>query len=174
GFSALIIGARFWLTGVSEARFFTIAWAFFLAGLITANAAGLGLIPTNTLTVYGYQIGSFIEVVLLSLALGERISHLQRHKQESRKQLLASQNEAIHHLRNYEDLYQNSNTGQFQIDSQGNFIKCNPAWRRIIGFNTPQQMQQAPVRFDQLFASPEDHQRLFGILADLGHTQGFI
>lgn len=171
--SGLIVGLRFWLSGVSSARFFTIAWLFFIIGFSVSNARSLGLLPTNLFTLHGYQLGSFIEIVLLSLALGERITLLQKDRLENRKALLNSQAESIQHLRNYEDLYQNSNTGQFQLDEAGNFIKCNPAWRSMIGFSTPQQMQHANVYFQQLFNSEDCYYELFEQLQAHGKIQGF-
>lgn len=170
-FSCLVIGIRFWRRGLTSARFFTIAWAVFIAGFIMGNAAGMGLIPTNMFTLYGYQIGSFIEMVLLSLALGERITQLQNEQLESRKALLASQEEAIRHLRNYEDLYQNSYTGQFQLDERQNIIKANPAWCRLVGVNNPGQLDGD---FQDLFARDSDYQQLMQTLQSQAGVQGFI
>mgnify|MGYP005998010321 CR=1 FL=1 len=78
--SALIISARFWLMGIVAARFFTIAWFAFIIGLVLAAARSFGAIPLTPITLNGYQIGSFIEIILLSLALGERITQLQKEK----------------------------------------------------------------------------------------------
>lgn len=76
--SAFYLGLKYWREGQSAARLFTIAWAVLTIGMITANLKTLGLFPSNFFTRYGYQIGSFLEVVLLSLALGERIRTLQQ------------------------------------------------------------------------------------------------
>ncbi len=168
--SALLLGIRFWLKGVSSARIFTLAWVFFIAGLSLATARSLGFVPTNLFTIYGYQAGSFAEILLLSLALGERITELQREKLQNRKALLASQEESIHHLRNYEELYQNSFTGQFQIDSQGHFIKSNPAWRAMIG----QDKISSELTLKNLFDNPQDFIRLEHNVNQDGRTQGFI
>ena len=42
------------------------------------GARNLGLVPTNFLTRYAMQIGSALEMLLLSFALAERIGELQR------------------------------------------------------------------------------------------------
>lgn len=76
--SAFYLGLKYWREGQSAARLFTIAWAVLIIGMVTANLKTLGLFPSNFFTRYGYQIGSFLEVVLLSLALGERIRTLQQ------------------------------------------------------------------------------------------------
>ena len=94
--SALIISARCWRNGIGAARFFTIAWIAFIIGLLLATSRSLGFGTLNIYTLNGYQIGSFIEIILLSLALGERITYLQKDKIESKRALLESQGEAIH------------------------------------------------------------------------------
>ncbi len=76
--SAFYLGLKYWREGQSSARFFTIAWAVLTIGMMTANLKTLGVVPSNFFTRYGYQIGSFLEIVLLSLALGERIQRLQQ------------------------------------------------------------------------------------------------
>ena len=167
---ALLLGIHFWIKGFPSARIFTLAWVFFIAGLSLATARSLGLVPTNLFTIYGYQAGSFAEILLLSLALGERITELHREKLRNRKALLISQEESIHHLRNYEDLYQNSFSGQFQIDRQGHFIKSNPAWRAMIGQDTI----PANLTLKSLFQNHHDFIRLEHNVNREGRTQGFI
>ena len=172
--SALLIGIVFWMQGRPAARFFTIAWVSLITGLVLANARSLGLIPTNTFTLYAYQIGSFMEVVLLSMALGERIMRLQKEQLETRKAMLKTQEEAIQYLRDYEDLYQNSLTGKFQLDSDGYFIKSNPAWRRMLGFGELSRFVSDNPPFDSLFTSGTERRNFWRRIKESGHVQGFI
>ena len=172
--SALLVGIRFWWQGHAAARFFTIAWAVFIAGLILANARSLGLVPTNIFTLYAYQFGSFMEVILLSLALGERIMQLQKDQLESRKALLKSQEDAIQYLRDYEDLYQNSFTGKFQIDSDGYFSKSNPAWRTMLGYTEQRYFITDNPRFNSLFTDSKQRKAFWKKLKENGRVQGYI
>lgn len=64
--------------GFRPARFFVIAWLVYLIGAILVALRGLGLAPTNFLTTYSIQIGSAMEVILLSLALADKINTLRR------------------------------------------------------------------------------------------------
>ncbi|WP_430462335.1 7TM diverse intracellular signaling domain-containing protein [Thalassolituus sp. LLYu03] len=172
--AALIIGIRFWLQGQAAARFFTIAWAALIAGLILANARSLGLIPTNNFTLYAYQIGSFMEVILLSMALGERIMRMQKEQLETRKAMLKSQEEAIQYLRDYEDLYQNSLTGKFQLDEDGFFMKSNPAWRAMLGYGEQSRFISDNPTFNSLFALASERRALWRRLKDNGRVQGYV
>jgi len=99
--SAFYFGLRYWRLGQSSARLFTIAWAVLITGIVTANLRTLGILPSNFFTQYGYQIGSFVEIVLLSLALGERIQRLQNERITAKQSLLHEKQErmtALHQL----------------------------------------------------------------------------
>jgi signal transduction histidine kinase len=93
--SAFYLGLKYWRKKQSAARLFTIAWAFFITGLVTGNLRTLGVLPSNFFTQYGYQIGSFIEIILLSLALGERIQRLQRDRMHAKQALVQEKQEKM-------------------------------------------------------------------------------
>ena len=67
-------GILAWWRGLRVARYFIIAWSAFLLGGIVNTLMVLGLLPNVFLTMYASQIGSAIEVALLSLALADRIN----------------------------------------------------------------------------------------------------
>jgi len=60
--------------GYRPAKYFLIAFTSFLVGTFLFALSSAGLIPSNFLTEYGLQIGSLIEVVLLSLGLADRMN----------------------------------------------------------------------------------------------------
>jgi signal transduction histidine kinase/HPt (histidine-containing phosphotransfer) domain-containing protein len=73
--------ARALVVGVRAARFFLLAWGVFLVAIQVRVLLGFGLIPSNFWTLYSPQIGSALEVTLLTLALADRIA-LERHDKE--------------------------------------------------------------------------------------------
>jgi signal transduction histidine kinase len=85
---AIIFGAYLSWKGVREARFYLIAWLFFLSGIITFVLMNVGLLPFNFLTNHSIQIGSAIEAVLLSIALADRINILKKEKEKSQADAL--------------------------------------------------------------------------------------
>lgn len=172
--TALLTGVYFWAKGIGAARFFTLAWLAFLVGLIMANARSLGLIPTNNITLYAYQIGSFIEVLVLSLALAERIMRLQKDQESARLELVASQAEAIQHLQSYEDLYQNSLTGMFQLDRDGFFIKSNASWRQILGYSAEDYFIDDNPRFNDLFSDSKQRRKFWQRIKGQNQLQAFV
>ena len=62
--------------GYRPARLFLLAWSLFLAGTAMFTLLAFGLVPRNFWTLNGVQIGSAMEMLLLSLALGSRYAGL--------------------------------------------------------------------------------------------------
>ncbi len=62
--------------GYAPARLFLLAWAMFLAGTLMVALLAFGVLPHNFATEYGVQIGSAVEMLLLSVALGYRYASL--------------------------------------------------------------------------------------------------
>lgn len=77
--------------GYLPARLFLLAWALFLIGTAMFTLLAFGLVPRNFWTLNGVQIGSALEMLLLSLALGSRYAGLRvenvRIVQEANEQL---------------------------------------------------------------------------------------
>ena len=86
-------GVVAWVRGLRVARYFVIAWSAFLLGGLVNTLMVLGYLPNVFLTMYASQIGSAIEVGLLSLALADRINAMRdlqaRTLQESGQKLAA-------------------------------------------------------------------------------------
>lgn len=62
--------------GYRPARLFLLAWSLFLLGTAMFTLLAFGLVPRNFWTQNGVQIGSALEMLLLSLALGSRYAGL--------------------------------------------------------------------------------------------------
>ncbi len=65
-----------------NALFYLIAWSFFMIGVAIAHLSNVGLIPSTTLTSFSSQIGSFFEVLLLSIGLAYYYNHLKDEHKE--------------------------------------------------------------------------------------------
>ncbi|OUS26240.1 hypothetical protein A9Q99_18575 [Gammaproteobacteria bacterium 45_16_T64] len=89
GIMVLISGTACLLKGLRIARFFLLAWVTLLLGIITHALLSLGLLPSNPITLYADQVGSVIEVILLSFALADRINNLRIEKERFQRQALS-------------------------------------------------------------------------------------
>ena len=75
GIPILILRIR---QGSRAAKFITFSFSFFIVGALLYVFAELEILPWNAVTKYAVQIGSAMEVVLLSLALADRINTMNK------------------------------------------------------------------------------------------------
>ncbi len=68
--------------GYRPARYYAMAWSISMGGAAIYALKSFGILPNNFVTVWGIQIGSAWEVILLSMALSDRLSLLQKEKDQ--------------------------------------------------------------------------------------------
>ncbi|NQD91489.1 GGDEF domain-containing protein [Pseudomonas sp. CrR25] len=72
----LLLGVAALLAGARPARYYLLAWSALLIGVLLYMLKTFGWLPHNALTQNAFQLGSLIEMLLLSLALGSRVRGL--------------------------------------------------------------------------------------------------
>lgn len=74
----------------------------------------------------------------------------------------------------YRSIYDNAIDGMFQSTPEGRFLSVNPAFARIFGYASPEEMIRtiADISF-HYYVNPEDRQRYMEILDDQGVVEGF-
>ncbi|MEM7182132.1 MAG: adenylate/guanylate cyclase domain-containing protein [Spirochaetota bacterium] len=94
-FSSLWITIKVYKKGFRPAKFYILAFSFFIFGSLLYTLKTFALLPNNFVTQYSLQIGNILEVVLLSFGLTDRIKQLSLERDTERK---------LHH--EYRDLLQ--------------------------------------------------------------------
>jgi diguanylate cyclase len=74
-FWAWASGVFAWYKGQRSAGIYVLAWSGLLTGGIILALNKMQIIPRNFFTDYAVQMGTLLEVLLLSFALAERINH---------------------------------------------------------------------------------------------------
>lgn len=97
-FVAVAAGIVAMRRGNPGARFFLLAWLVMLLGVALMGLRNAALLPTNFLTANGIQIGSAIEMLLLSFALAERIHALRLDKEKAAAEALAAEQARVEAL----------------------------------------------------------------------------
>ena len=77
------------IKGHRIALYFTIAWTFYLLGLIIYSFKTIGIILHNSFTDHLMNVGTFMEVMLLSFALGHKYNLIQKDKEKLERQTRA-------------------------------------------------------------------------------------
>ena len=65
-------GSLCWWRGFKPARYFILSWMVLLGGMVLYTLKTFDVVPTNFITEHAIQIGSAMEVLLLSFALSDR------------------------------------------------------------------------------------------------------
>ncbi|MDF3019732.1 MAG: hypothetical protein K0Q92_1035 [Steroidobacteraceae bacterium] len=73
------------LAGSRPARLYVIAWSAFLTGSIIFLLKNFGVLPHTFMTQHSWQVGSLLEMILLSMTLSSRMNEL---KEQSRTDAL--------------------------------------------------------------------------------------
>lgn len=108
------------------ARFFCIAWGAYFLGIVLKSSSKMGYLPSSTFTEYAGNIGGVVGIVIISMALADRINSERRAREQA-------QSQSIGNLKRFENLYQNSLEGIFSYDKKGTLLSANPAFLSLIG-----------------------------------------
>jgi diguanylate cyclase (GGDEF)-like protein len=97
GFSAVAVasGIVCWKRGRPGATYFLLAWTLLLAGVAATGLRNFGWLPTTGLTSHAMQIGSALEMLLLSSALADRINVMRREKEEAQAEAMSAHKEVV-------------------------------------------------------------------------------
>lgn len=87
-------GILSWRAGLKIARIYTLAWLTVISGFILLALSYIGVMGVNFITENAGQIGSVIEVVLLSMAFGTFYNEERKEKARAQSQLLEKMREA--------------------------------------------------------------------------------
>ncbi|GAB3960715.1 hypothetical protein GCM10028805_58530 [Spirosoma harenae] len=96
--SLMTLGIRTYRQGYRPARYYLLAWSFYIAGAMTSVLGLLDIVSfTHLWIVYGYQFGAAFEAVLLTLALADRLQTYQAEYQAAQQLALkrAGENEEL-------------------------------------------------------------------------------
>jgi len=85
-----IASFKIYINGEKSARFFILAYTMIIISFIIFSLRILDLVPVNLFTVYSFNFGFLIEVVILSIALGDRI-RIERQQREVLQQQAITQ-----------------------------------------------------------------------------------
>ena len=88
---ALVVGLACLVRGQRSARVFLLAFGCLVMAAVVTVARSFGItgIP-SFLTTYGMEIGSALEMLLLSLALADRFNQIKREKEHAQQELVDS------------------------------------------------------------------------------------
>jgi serine phosphatase RsbU (regulator of sigma subunit) len=93
-----ILGFILLRSGYKAARFYLLGWSLMFFGIFVTIFTVVGLIPHNYFTQNGMYIGVAAEIIMFSLALGDRLNVLRKEKEQAHNEnirLVKEQNEIL-------------------------------------------------------------------------------
>ncbi|WP_225316950.1 MULTISPECIES: diguanylate cyclase [Marinobacter] len=90
----LLLSIVRWIKKDLAARYYTLAWFFMLFGGIVLALSKFTMLPRNLLTENATQVGSAIGVILLSVALADRLNKEKKRSFEAQQRLLQEERKA--------------------------------------------------------------------------------
>lgn len=88
-----IITALRWRAGYAQAKLFALGWSALVIASLFSVLSGTGVIANSLLTLHAQQIGSLLELVIFSIALGSRIRQAQNDYQLAQVRLFANEHQ---------------------------------------------------------------------------------
>ncbi|WP_141731685.1 7TM diverse intracellular signaling domain-containing protein [Oligoflexus tunisiensis] len=160
--------------GYRPARYFFAAWLALLSGVFIYHLYTAGFFPASFFTIYGNQIGSSVEVVLLSLALADKIK-LEQAQNQGKIERLNTQLES--NIRNVEHEVEEKTRDIKSILSnirQGIFMILPPDFRihkdhsshlrEILEINDIEQGNAMDLLFQHARLSPDEMNQVKSVL----------
>ncbi len=90
----LVLSIVRWLKKDPAARYYALAWVFMLFGGIVLALSKFTVLPRNLLTENATQVGSAMGVILLSMALADRLNREKKRAFEAQQRLLLEERKA--------------------------------------------------------------------------------
>jgi signal transduction histidine kinase len=84
----LVSSYLIWIKGNKSARFIAFAFSFYLIGIVLLNLNITGIIHRNFFVAHAMEMGTIIEICLLSLALSDKYSRLKRQTESAQAELI--------------------------------------------------------------------------------------
>lgn len=96
--TTVVAGFLVWRRGYRPARYFLLAWLLLLGTLVINFLVNSSLLSRNPLGPYSLQIGMVVMMLLLSLALADRINLLRAETEQANRALRNSEHRLSHFL----------------------------------------------------------------------------
>lgn len=152
-----------WYSGNPNAPYFISAWSLNILGVFIYSLVVRGLAPAHPILLAALPIGIWLEAIILSQALANRIK-------QSEKAVLDANQRAIDNLALYRSVFDHALEGLYQMSLRGKLLSVNAAFADLMGYATPASvLQDRRNAVALLYRAPETQ---LAQLADNGHTQG--
>ncbi len=155
----MVTGIYCMLHGYRPARYFVTAWIMFFVGIIVQVLRVYGLLNNEAIILNAPQIGSLFTIVLLALALADRIDTIRKKATEAQEQ--------------YQSIFNNSTEGIFRTSPDGKIVMVNPALAGMFGYNSADEVLTTSPNLDTIYVNREERMELRRQVLQKGVARNF-
>lgn len=135
----LASGILVWKRGYAPARYYVLAISLFAVAALASSLRLTGILEHHFLIQHGVQASLLAEMLLLSLALSDRINLMKRSLEKHLRELAAAHELVATSEKKYRVLVEDTSDLIFALDTQGTILSANHASSRILG-HSPRDM----------------------------------
>jgi len=130
----LVSGILVWRRGYAPARYYVLAISLFALAAVASSLRLLGILEHHFWIQHGVQAALLSEMILLSLALSDRINLLKRSLERNLGELANAHDLVATSEKKYRVLVEDTSDLIFALDSGGFILSINHAASSILGF----------------------------------------
>ncbi|WP_161626097.1 7TM diverse intracellular signaling domain-containing protein [Hugenholtzia roseola] len=87
-FYLIYTAIRVYLRKYAPAKYFFTAWGIYMIFIVIFVLAGIGVLPYNNFTRHALEMGTVVEILLLSFALADKINFYKKEKEKAQAEAL--------------------------------------------------------------------------------------
>ncbi len=141
------------------ARYFLLAWTMFCLGVTISALRAFGILPANFFTLSGPQYGSALTMLLLALALADRVNIMKFAAAKAEEQ--------------YRTIFENAQEGIFRTTPDGQIMMANQTLAEILGYGSPEELIRNIPDISKTYVDPERRKELMTLLKEHGFCNNF-
>lgn len=169
--AAFTAGAISFFHGNKSARYYLIGWMALFIGAVTFALKSMGILPSNTFTIWGQEVGFAFIAIFLTLAQSDKFFQAKKQHESEQADSLNAVKTAE---KKYRSLFENALEGIFQLDLSGRLLNANKAFSKIIGHDDIDSLlSQSHSDFSLACLSKSEQNRFKAILERDNALTGF-
>ncbi len=141
-----------------QAVFYLIAWSIFLIGSFLNIARDFGVLPHTFITAWGQQIGSAMQVLLLSIGLADRINIMRHAISESNIELIRANRNLLDEREQMSAILRSISDGVITCSSTGEIRYVSHSMEKLLRTSRRELEGKKVTEVIQLF-DPDDQGR---------------
>ena len=130
--SILICGIYVWRIGYDSAKYFVIAWFFYILGIVSILLSTIGLIPfSGLLFMHSWKYGQVLEALLMAFAVAYRFNLFRKEARDAQALVLQRSGENEQLLLAHNQILEEKLQLEAKMDSQKADNKVNELLKKL-------------------------------------------